>query len=178
MIEEAGLIKENGVIKESEPEKETDRYIESDRIKLSDQIQNKPLDQIKNLKKYIVAALSRKAENIVILNVHELTSYTDYLIIMTGRSARQVSSMAEYIYKSMKDMGNAPIGFEGIKEGRWALIDFGDVIVHIFDEETRTLYNIEGLWSDALEIDLLEFDLKIRQDDNIEKDKEDYNDRD
>ena len=140
-------------------------------------IKNKKSDQIEILRKYIAAAMSRKAEDIVILDVHELTSYTDYIIIMTGRSARQVSSMAEYIYKSMKDMGNAPIGFEGIKEGRWALLDFGDVIVHVFDKETRELYNIEGLWSDALRVDLLEFDLKNGQGENIQTNKEDNDDR-
>ncbi len=114
-------------------------------------------DRIKNLKTYVDTAMSRKAEDIIILDVHNLTSYTDTIIIMTGNSARQVSSMGEYIYKTMKSLGNAPIGFEGIKEGKWALLDFGDVIVHVFDEKTRALYNIEGLWSDALRISLSEF---------------------
>ncbi len=115
-------------------------------------------DGIKHLKKYIDMVKSRKAENVVILDVHRLTSYTDHIIIMTGNSARQVSSMADYIYKSMKSIGNAPIGFEGIKGGEWALLDFGDVIIHVFDQKTRALYDIEGLWSDALRIDLSEFD--------------------
>lgn len=141
MTEESGLLKKPGLLKESA------RYKESDRIK--------------TLKKYIDVALSRKAENIVVLDVHELTSYTDYIIIMTGLSARQVNSVAEYIYKSMKNTGNAPIGVEGIKEGKWALLDFGDVIIHVFDQETRELYNIEGLWSDAFKIDLSEFASKF-----------------
>ncbi len=111
----------------------------------------------KNLKKYIDTAMSRKAENITILDVHELTSYTDYIIIMTGNSARQISSIGDYIYKSMKKIGNPPLGFEGIKEGKWVLLDFGDVIIHIFDRETRELYDIEGLWSDAERIDLSQF---------------------
>ncbi len=130
-------------------------------IKTDDQNEKNELrertDRIQNLKRYIDTAMSRKAENIIVLDVHNLTSYTDNIIIMTGNSARQVSSMGEYIYKSMKNVGNAPIGFEGIKEGKWALLDFGDVIIHVFDEETRDLYDIEGLWSDALRINLSEF---------------------
>ncbi len=130
-------------------------------IKTDDRSKNKEAlkksDRILNLKRYIDTAMSRKAEDIIVLDVHNLTSYTDNIIIMTGNSARQVSSMGEYIYKTMKGLGNAPIGFEGIKEGKWALLDFGDVIIHVFDEETRALYDIEGLWIDALRINLSEF---------------------
>ncbi len=135
---------------------EKNRSIKADDQNVKNKLQEKT-DRIRNLKRYIDTAMSRKAENIIVLDVHNLTSYTDHIIIMTGNSARQVSSMGEYIYKTMKNAGNAPIGFEGIKEGKWALLDFGDVIIHVFDEETRDLYDIEGLWSDALRINLSEF---------------------
>ncbi len=115
--------------------------------------------KIRDLEMYVNAAISRKAENIIILDVHELTSYTDYIIIMTGNSARQVTSMGEHIYKSMKKIGNPPIGFEGLKGGKWVLLDFGDVIIHVFDRETRSLYDLEGFWSDAERIDLSRLDL-------------------
>ncbi len=135
---------------------EKNESIKTDEGNINKESQKKT-DQINNLKAYVDTAMSRKAENLIILDVHNLTSYTDNIIIMTGNSARQVSSIGEYIYKTMKNLGNTPIGFEGIKEGKWALLDFGDVIIHVFDENTRALYDIEGLWSDALRINLSEF---------------------
>ena len=112
---------------------------------------------IEKIEPYIQTAKSRKAENIIAIDVAELTSYTDVIIIITGTSARQVTSIAEHIHSTMKKQGKQPMGFEGIKEGHWALLDFGDVIIHIFDEETRNLYDIEGMWSDAPTIDLSRF---------------------
>ncbi|MEA1968851.1 MAG: ribosome silencing factor [Thermodesulfobacteriota bacterium] len=113
--------------------------------------------QIENIEKYIKAALSRKAENIIAIDVRELTSYADAIIIITGRSGRQVTSIAEHIQITMKKEKKPPIGFEGVKLGTWALLDFGDVIIHVFDKKTRELYDIEGLWSDAPRIDLSKF---------------------
>ena len=85
------------------------------------------------------------------------TSGRSAIIIITGRSERQVTSIAEHIHITMKKQNNPPLGFEGIKQGTWALLDFGDVIIHVFDEKTRALYDIEGMWSDAERIDISEF---------------------
>ena len=79
------------------------------------------------------------------------------ILIITGKSNRHVTSIAEHISISMKAQGIFPLGFEGIKQGKWALLDFGDVIIHIFDEETKELYNLKGLWSDAPVIDITKF---------------------
>jgi ribosome-associated protein len=111
-----------------------------------------------NLLPYFNEIFSRKAERVTAIDVRRLTSYTDAIIVVTASSSRQVSSIAENIYINMKKAGNMPLGVEGIQEGTWALLDFGDVIIHVFNRETRDFYNIEGLWSDARRVDISEFD--------------------
>jgi len=111
-----------------------------------------------NLTPYLNEIFARKAERVTAIDVRKLTSYTDIIIVITAASSRQVSSIAENIYINMKKVGNMPLGIEGIQEGTWALLDFGDVIIHIFNMETREFYDIEGLWSDAPRVDLSEFE--------------------
>ena len=98
---------------------------------------------------YIEAVSGRKAESIVALDVRELTSYTDTFIICTGRSNRQVSAIAEHIKLELKKKNIKPLNIDGMKEGKWVLLDYSDVIIHVFYEETREFYNLEGLWADA-----------------------------
>ena len=95
------------------------------------------------------AALDRKAEDIVALDVHKLTSFTDAFIIVTGTSDRHARSVTDSITEAMAKRGEKPLGMEGHDEGRWVLIDFDDVIVHVFQEEVRRKYDLERLWSDA-----------------------------
>lgn len=115
----------------------------------------KPID---DLKKYLVPAFERKPKSIVAVDVEKFTSYTNVLVIIEGASRRQVSSLAEHMIKRLKDQKTKAIGIEGVKEGEWALLDYGDVIIHIFDSEARSFYDLEGLWADAPRIDLSEFD--------------------
>ncbi len=112
---------------------------------------------IKTLEKYLNVISLKKFEDITAIDIGGLTSYTDIILIITGKSNRHVTSIAEHINISMKAQGILPLGFEGIKQGKWALLDFGDVIIHIFDEETKELYNLKGLWSDAPVIDITKF---------------------
>ncbi|HPQ60734.1 MAG TPA: ribosome silencing factor [Syntrophales bacterium] len=95
------------------------------------------------------AALERKAGNLLILKVRELTSFTDYFIICSGTSDRQVRSIAEHIEERLKKEGILPIGVEGRQGGNWILMDYGEVILHIFFETTREFYEIERLWAEA-----------------------------
>lgn len=95
------------------------------------------------------AALEVKAEDIVALDVKELSSFADVFVVCTGRSDRQVRAIADSIEKAAKERGEPPLGIEGYAEGRWVLIDLADVIVHVFTPETRAYYDIERLWSDA-----------------------------
>lgn len=90
-----------------------------------------------------------KAEHIVLLNVQGLCSYADYFVICSGRSTRQVQGIADHIEEEMKKHGIRPLGIEGLREGHWVLMDYDDVIVHIFYEPIREIYDLEGLWIDA-----------------------------
>jgi ribosome-associated protein len=95
------------------------------------------------------AALDRKAQDLVALDVSELTSYADTLLIATGTSDRHARSIADAIREAATARGEKPLGVEGYEEGRWVLIDLGDVIVHVFQREVREAYDLERLWSDA-----------------------------
>jgi ribosome-associated protein len=100
------------------------------------------------------AALDRKAEDVVALDVRELTSFADTFVIATGSSDRNVRSIADSVAEAMSKLGYEPLGMEGYDEGRWVLIDLDDVIVHVFQAAVRRDYDLERLWSDAREIDV------------------------
>lgn len=95
------------------------------------------------------AALTKKAKKLTILRVKELSSFTDYFIICSGSSDRQVKAITDTIETELKKSGTLPLGVEGARAGRWSLIDYGDVVVHVFLEPVREFYDIERLWSDA-----------------------------
>ena len=97
----------------------------------------------------IDAAGDKKAEDILVMNVSEVTSIADLFIICTGRSERQVQSIADGVVEKAKENGRQPVGVEGYASGRWILIDLGDVVVHAFVPEERELYRLERLWGDA-----------------------------
>ena len=98
-------------------------------------------------------SLEKKAFNLRLLEVKGLSSLTDYLVIASGRSDRQVQAIAESVKVGLKnDHGVAPLAIEGLNEGRWVLIDFGDVMVHVFQEPVRDFYDLDGLWQEAREL--------------------------
>ena len=101
---------------------------------------------------YVKAALGRKAFDLVILDVRDLTSIADAFIICSGRSNRQVAAIAESIQVELKKHGIRPLSVEGKKEGHWVLLDYGHVIMHVFYELVRSFYDLEGLWIDAKRI--------------------------
>lgn len=98
---------------------------------------------------YVQAVLGKKAESVVILGVHDLTSLADAFIICSGRSNRQVMAIAEHVKTTLKKQNMQALRIEGLKEGHWVLMDYGDVIIHIFYEPVRSFYDLEGLWADA-----------------------------
>jgi len=118
----------------------------------------KPHPLADHLQKYLIPAFERKAKSIAAIDVRTLTSYTDALIIIEAGSQRQVTSIAEHILARLKDEKISAIGTEGIKEGEWALLDYGSVIIHVFESRIRTYYNLEGLCADAPRIDLSGFE--------------------
>ena len=96
------------------------------------------------------AASDKKAEDIIAIDVAELLVVTDFFVICTGRTDRQVRTIADEVEEQMRVQGGVkPIGREGVSEGRWILLDFGDVVVHVFQPEEREFYRLEKLWSDA-----------------------------
>jgi ribosome-associated protein len=95
------------------------------------------------------AALEKKAKNIILLKVKELSAFTDYFLICSGASDRQVQAIASSIREKMKKDGMLPLGVEGESYGQWILMDYDDVVVHIFYEPVREFYDIERLWSEA-----------------------------
>ncbi|HXV22028.1 MAG TPA: ribosome silencing factor [Desulfuromonadales bacterium] len=98
-------------------------------------------------------ALEKKAFDVRILEVRGLSSLTDYLLLASGRSDRQVQAVAESVRLGLKkDHAILPLAVEGMNEGRWVLIDYGDVMVHIFQQPVREFYDLDGLWSEAAEI--------------------------
>ena len=98
---------------------------------------------------FVKAILEKKAESVVVLDVRGLTSIADAFIICSGRSSRQVSAVADHVERFLKQEGIRPLSVEGRKEGHWVLMDYGHVIIHVFYTETRTFYDLEGLWVDA-----------------------------
>ena len=101
------------------------------------------------IKPFVNAVLNRKAIQVVILDVRKLTSVADAFIICSGRSNRQVTAIADSVQRDLKKKGKKPLNVEGKKEGHWVLMDYGDVIIHIFYESLRKFYDLEGLWIDA-----------------------------
>ncbi|OQX61688.1 MAG: ribosome silencing factor [Desulfococcus sp. 4484_241] len=109
-----------------------------------------PIDRM--IEPYIDTVQKMKAYDVVALDVRELTSIADAFIICEGKSNRQVSAIGDRIIHALKKIGIRPISVEGLAEGRWVLIDYGDVIIHVFYESVRKFYDIEGLWVDARRI--------------------------
>lgn len=99
-------------------------------------------------------AIEKKAEDPIILDVSKLCSFTDYFVIISGRSTRHVQGLAEAIEAELRSKRLATSKSEGLQEGIWVLLDFNDVVVHIFYSESRKFYDIEGLWHDAPRISL------------------------
>ncbi len=100
------------------------------------------------------SAISKKAFNPVLIKLDKLTALTDYFAILSGSSARHVKAIADSIMEQTKKIGIAPDSVEGTAIGNWALLDYGDVIVHVFQQPTREFYDLEGLWAEAPRVTL------------------------
>jgi ribosome-associated protein len=102
------------------------------------------------------AALEKKAADVVLLDIHELTALADYFLICTARSDTQAQAIAENIRKTLAEVGETALRVEGFSAGQWILIDYGDVAVHVFLEEVRAFYDLERLWARARVVPLPE----------------------
>jgi ribosome-associated protein len=119
---------------------------------------NKPTEKsaIERALTLVGAALDKKASQLVVLEVREFTSIADYFIICSGRSDRQVQSIAQGIQEAAREAEIAVISVEGTSRGHWVLMDFADVIVHVFYQPVREFYDLDGLWADAPKVQLPE----------------------
>jgi ribosome-associated protein len=108
------------------------------------------------------AILDKKATDVLILHIASLTSLADYLVIGSGESERQARAIADHVSDSLSAKGHAPLSTEGASSAKWVVMDFGDVIVHIFQKDIRQHYALERLWSDAGQVRLPDEDaLKV-----------------
>ncbi|MCA9771687.1 MAG: ribosome silencing factor [Myxococcales bacterium] len=98
-------------------------------------------------------AFDKKAFDILIFDVREFIDYADYFIVTSGASRSQVQTIAEHAALEMKRLGERPIRSEGIGEGRWAILDFGDVVLHVFQPSVREYYELERLWAPVPRVD-------------------------
>lgn len=105
-------------------------------------------DQNLMLNKLLKSLEDIQAIDVKVIDVHKQTTITDYMIITSGRASRHVKAIAEKVMEDMKLAGLPPISSTGLESGDWALIDFGDFIVHVMQAESRQFYNLEGLWEE------------------------------
>ena len=97
----------------------------------------------------VAAALDKKAFEPVLLDVRKLASYTDHIVIVSARSDRQVHAVAQHVEETLRQGGRRLLGSEGGGTGHWVLLDYGDLVVHVFYHPLREFYDLEGLWIDA-----------------------------
>lgn len=111
----------------------------------------------KNYDKALLAAqatIDKKGLLPVLLNLREENGYADQLVIVSAVGDRAVRAIADHVIEVMSEAGHRAIGAEGVRDGRWALIDFGDVVVHVFDHPVREFYDLENMWFDAPRVPL------------------------
>lgn len=114
------------------------------------------MDSLKKLLTAVEAALEKKAYDLIVVEVEHLSSIADYFLIATGRSDVQVQAIARGIEERMGRENAHPISIEGFHRARWVVLDYDDVVVHLFFEPTREFYRLERTWTDAREVILPE----------------------
>jgi ribosome-associated protein len=123
---------------------------------------------------FIQAAQGKKALDIVVMDLRGMTAITDYFIICSGRSSRQVMAIADHIQKEMRNISIRPLGVEGVGSGHWILLDYDHVVIHVFYDPIRRFYNLEGFWSDVPRIQV--DSAQIETDDSEGDDTDDQSD--
>ena len=102
-------------------------------------------------------AAENRGQEILVLDIRELTTEFDYFVLATGSSGRQIRAMSEEIDHALEDdLGDERLGIEGFAASRWIVLDYGSVVIHLFDRPSRTYYDLENLWAEAKRVDLTE----------------------
>jgi ribosome-associated protein len=94
-------------------------------------------------------AADNKGREVLVIDLRKLTTLVDFFVIASGTSRRQIHTMADEIDRALSQLGEKKIGIEGYNESHWVLLDYGDIVVHLFDDNTRRYYDLENLWGDA-----------------------------
>ncbi len=102
----------------------------------------------------IHAASEKKALDLVVLDLREIASFTDYFVLTTGSNERQVQAILDAVYETLKKSGSAAARIEGYKTAEWILLDYGDFVVHVFERKARQFYDLERLWREAKRVEL------------------------
>jgi ribosome-associated protein len=102
----------------------------------------------------VQAAANKKAETIKVLDLKEASSFTDYFVVCSGTSDRQVQAIADSVMIELKESGFQPISVEGYREGRWVIVDYGDIVLHVFLDALREFYDLERLWQHAKRVSI------------------------
>ena len=100
------------------------------------------------------AASEKKALDVVVLDLREIASFTDYFVITSGTNERQVQAISDGVYETLKKAGSPAARVEGYKTAEWILLDYGDFIVHVFEEKSRKFYDLERLWRESRRVAL------------------------
>jgi ribosome-associated protein len=100
----------------------------------------------------VAAALDRKAEDLKVLHVAEVTHFTDYFLLCSGTNSRQVQAIADGVEERLRNRKVKPLHVEGYQSGQWVLMDYGDFVLHVFLQERRRFYGLERLWGDAPDV--------------------------
>jgi ribosome-associated protein len=109
-------------------------------------------DTFARVREAVAAALDRKAGDLRVLHLGAVSDFTDYFLICTGTSERQVQAIADAVEERLRQQGVRPLSAEGYPHGQWVLLDYGDLLVHVFTEGRRGFYGLERLWSDAPDV--------------------------
>lgn len=104
------------------------------------------------LRGVVQAVLDRKAEDLRVLHLAGVSDFTEFFLICTGTNQRQVQAIADAVVEEAKLAGARPLGVEGYNHGSWILVDYGDMVIHVFGSESRETYGLEKLWGDATDI--------------------------
>jgi ribosome-associated protein len=111
-----------------------------------------PVDTVTRVREAVAAAEDRKAVELRVLHLEKVSDFTDYFLICSGTSERQVQAIADSVQERLREERVRPLHVEGYNRGQWILLDYGDFVVHIFQEEPRRFYSLERLWGDAPDV--------------------------
>lgn len=110
------------------------------------------IDTLQKVREAVSAADDRKAVDLKVLHLAKVTDFTDYFLVCSGTSERQVQAIADAVQERLRENKSRPLHVEGYNRGQWVLLDYGDLVVHVFQEEPRRYYALERLWGDAPEV--------------------------